>query len=213
MARKDRAIEEQDPELQKENGAAHAELPEGGGNWDDEGESVSREDKDGNVSSVSGTTEPPQQEDAVKKLQSERDALFDRVARQQAEFENYRKRVSREQADFRDYAVADAAKSFIQIVDSLDLALKAPSKGDDSDLRKGVELIRKQMEDALTKMGARSIPAAGEPFDPHLHEAIEMVETSDVKDNHVLEELQRGYKLKDRLLRPSMVKVASNPKH
>ena len=209
MARKERVTEDRDQELHQENGSAHKELPEGTA----DGDSVSqREPGDGNT--ASGVSEPPisDLEDMLKKLQSERDTLFDRVARQQAEFDNYRKRIAREQTDFRDYAVADAAKSFLQIVDSLDLALKAPSKDDDSDLRKGVELIRKQMEDALTKMGARLIPAAGEAFDPHHHEAIEMVETSDVKDNHIIEELQRGYKLKDRLLRPSMVRVARNPK-
>ncbi len=203
MARNDRTFEERDEELQH-NGAAAAELPEG------------TEDGDSAPEAESGSETPfpadSAHEEAFKKLQAERDALFDRVARQQAEFENYRKRITREQADFRDYAVADPAKSFIEILDSLDLALKAPSKGEDGDLRKGVELIRKQMEDALAKMGARPIPAAGEPFDPHLHEAIEMVETSDVKDNHIIEELQRGYKLKDRLLRPSMVRVARNPK-
>jgi molecular chaperone GrpE len=199
MARNERAVKEQDEHLH-ENGETNAELPEGSGDGDTPTES-------GKV-----TPFPAAEEDALKKLQADRDALFDRVARQQAEFDNYRKRIAREQADFRDFAVADAAKSFIQILDSLDLALKAPSKGDDTDLRKGVELIRKQMEDALTKMGARPIPAAGEPFDPHLHEAIEMVDTSDVKDNHIIDELQRGYKLKDRLLRPAMVRVARNPK-
>ena len=205
MARKERVAEDQDQdqEMHGENGAARAELPEGTANSDSD--NLTAESNGGPVA-------VPEQQDELKKLQSERDTLFDRVARQQAEFDNYRKRIAREQTDFRDYAVADAAKSFIQIVDNLDLALKAPSKGDDSDLRKGVELIRKQMEDALTKMGARPISAAGEPFDPHHHEAIEMVETSDVKDNHIIEELQRGYKLKDRLLRPSMVRVARNPK-
>jgi molecular chaperone GrpE len=200
MARNERAVKEEDEQL-RENGEAHSELPEGTVEGDTQ--------TPGNVTPFPA---PVAQEDALKKLQAERDALFDRVARQQAEFDNYRKRIAREQADFRDFAVADAAKSFIQIMDSLDLALKAPSKGDDSDLRKGVELIRKQMEDALTKMGARPIPTAGEPFDPHLHEAIEMVDTSDVKDNHIIDELQRGYKLKDRLLRPAMVRVARNPK-
>jgi molecular chaperone GrpE len=199
MSPRDRAIEEQENEQQNES---RAELPEGSDDGD--GQTVAA---DGNGAPVAA----PEQ-DAVKKLQAERDALFDRVARQQAEFDNYRKRVSREQADFRDYAVVDPARSLIQILDSLDLALKAPHKGDDSDLRKGIDLIRKQMEEALTKMGARPIPSVGEPFDPHLHEAIEMVETSDVKDNHVIEELQRGYKIKDRLLRPSMVRVARNPK-
>ncbi len=63
------------------------------------------------------------------------------------------------------------------------------------------------------KLGLRAIPSKGEPFDPHLHQAIEMVDTNEVEDHHVLDELQRGYKLKDRLLRPSMVRVARNPKH
>src|SRR6266403_796372 len=186
MARNERAVKEQDEQL-RQNGEAHSELPEGGADGD-----TPTEAQVGNVTPFPAAAAG---EDPLKKLQAERGALFDRVARQQAEFDNYRKRIVREQADFRDFAVADAAKSFIQILDSLDLALKAPSKGDDSDLRRGVELIRKQMEDALTKMGARPIPAAGEPFDPHLHEAIEMVDTSDVKDNHIVDELQRGYKL------------------
>jgi molecular chaperone GrpE len=69
------------------------------------------------------------------------------------------------------------------------------------------------LQDALQKLGLRAIPAKSEPFDPHLHEAIEMVDTTDAADHQILEELQRGYKLKDRLLRPSMVRVARNPKH
>ncbi|PYX84538.1 MAG: nucleotide exchange factor GrpE [Acidobacteria bacterium] len=81
-----------------------------------------------------------------------------------------------------------------------------------AEFRNGVELIYKQLQDALVKQGLRPVPAKGEPFNPHLHEAIEMVDTRDADDHEVLEELQRGYKLKDRLLRPSMVKVARNPK-
>ncbi len=74
-----------------------------------------------------------------------------------------------------------------------------------------MELIYKQLQDALAKLGVRPIPAKGEPFDPHYHEAVELVETTDVPDHEILEELQRGYKFKDRLLRPAMVKVAKNP--
>jgi molecular chaperone GrpE len=85
--------------------------------------------------------------------------------------------------------------------------------GAKSDLRSGVELIHKQLNDALQKLGVRAVPAKGEQFDPHVHEAVEMVETSEAEDHEVLEELQRGYKLKERLLRPAMVKVARNPKH
>ena len=151
----------------------------------------------------------------IRRLTAERDLLFDRLARQQAEFENLRKRASRDQAEFRDYAIADTVKSLIPILDNFDLALRAQdtANANGNDLRKGLELIRKQMDEVLQKLGVQAVPAAGEPFDPRYHEAIEMVESSDEKDNHVLTELQRGYKLKDRLLRPAMVRVAKNPKH
>jgi molecular chaperone GrpE len=145
----------------------------------------------------------------LQKLKAERDSLLDRLARAQAEFENARRRATKEQQDFRDYAAADSIRSLLPVLDSFELALRA--KSDPADFRSGVELIYKQLQDALTKLGVRAIPAKGEPFDPHVHEAIEMVETSDVPDHEVLEELQRGYKIKDRLLRPAMVKVAKNP--
>jgi molecular chaperone GrpE len=147
-----------------------------------------------------------------EKLKAERDSLIDRLARLQAEFENARKRTAREQQEFREYAVADALKALLPILDSFERALQT-SASDKSEFRGGVELIYKQLQDALVKLGLRPIPAKGEPFDPHLHQAIEMVDTKEAEDHHVLDELQRGYKLKDRLLRPSMVRVARNPKH
>jgi len=146
--------------------------------------------------------------DQLVRLQAERDALFDRLARQQAEFENLRKRSAKEQADFREYAVADTVKQLIPIIDNFDLALKA--KSNEADLRKGLELIRKQMDELFNKLGVQAVPAKGEPFDPRFHEAIEMVDSSDVKENHVVDELQRGYKLKDRLLRPAKVRVSKH---
>jgi molecular chaperone GrpE len=145
----------------------------------------------------------------LQKLKAERDSLLDRLARAQAEFENARRRASKEQQDFRDYAAADAIKSLLPVIDSFERALQV--KSEPGDFRSGVELIYKQLQDALAKLGVRAIPAKGEPFDPRVHEAIEMVETSDAADHEVLEELQRGYKLKDRLLRPAMVKVAKHP--
>jgi molecular chaperone GrpE len=148
-------------------------------------------------------------ETELQKLKAERDSLLDRLARAQAEFENARRRASKEQQDFRDYATVDTVKSLLPVIDSFERALQV--KSEPGDFRSGVELIYKQLQDALAKLGVRPIPAKGEPFDPHVHEAIEMVETSDVTDHEVLEELQRGYKLKDRLLRPAMVKVAKNP--
>jgi len=144
-----------------------------------------------------------------QKVKSERDSLLDRMARMQAEFENARRRTVKEQQEFRDYAAADALKSLLPVVDSLERALL--TKSDATELRNGVDLIYKQLQTALAKLSVHPIASKGETFDPHYHEAIEMVETSDAPDHQIVEELQRGYKFKDRLLRPAMVKVARNP--
>ena len=148
-----------------------------------------------------------QAEDEAQKLRTERDSLFDRLARLQAEFDNYRKRAAKERDDFRDFAVSDAARTLLPVLDSFNLALKNASAKPE-DLRKGVELIHKQLQDVLQKMNVQRIPAQGERFDPRVHEAIEMVESNEVPDHHVLEELQPGYRIKERLLRPAMVRVA-----
>jgi molecular chaperone GrpE len=145
----------------------------------------------------------------LQKIRAERDALLDRLARAQAEFDNVRKRAVKEQQDFRDFAMADAIKSLLPVVDNFERALQ--SKSEPADFRAGVDLIYKQLRDVLSKLGVQPIEAKGQQFNPHLHEAIEMVDTSDAADHEVLEEWQRGYKYKDRLLRPSMVKVARNP--
>jgi molecular chaperone GrpE len=146
----------------------------------------------------------------IQKLKAERDALLDRVARMQADFENARKRAARELQDYREYALADAIRDLLPVLDSFERALKTSSS--QKDLRSGIELISKQLGDALARLGLRPIPTKGEAFDPRFHEAIEMVETTEAADHQILEELQRGYKLKDRLLRPAMVKVARNSK-
>ena len=151
----------------------------------------------------------PRADDEIKKLRDERDSLFDRLARLQAEFDNYRKRAAKENADFRDYAVADAAKALLPAIDNLALALKSAS-GSPDDFRKGVELIQRQLQDTLQKLNVQEIRAKGQPFDPRFHEAIEVVESDKVPDHHVLEELQPGYRMKDRLLRPAMVIVAKS---
>jgi len=145
----------------------------------------------------------------VEKLKAERDALLDRLARLQAEFDNARKRAARDQQEFREFAAADAIRSILPIVDSLERALKAPG-AESGDFRSGIELIYRQFLDALQKLGVQPIVSVGQPFDPRVHEAIEMVDTTEAKDHEVLEELQRGYKYKDRLLRPAMVRVARN---
>jgi molecular chaperone GrpE len=148
-------------------------------------------------------------EGELKQLRAERDNLLDRLARLQAEFENARKRAAKENADFRDYAVADAARALLPVIDNFNLALKN-ANAKPEDFRRGVELIHKQLQDVLQKMNVQPVAAQGQPFDPRSHEAIEMVESDDVPENHVVEELQPGYRIKERLLRPAMVRVAKS---
>jgi molecular chaperone GrpE len=167
--------------------------------------------KDGGRESASGPVAKPAEAGGTsetEKLKAERDALLDRLARLQAEFDNARKRAAREQQEFREYAAADVIKSFLPILDSFERALKAG--GNAGDFRSGVELIYRQFQDALQKIGVQPITAVGQAFDPRMHEAVEMVDTTEVPDHHVVDELQRGYKYKDRLLRPAMVRVARN---
>ena len=144
----------------------------------------------------------------VEKLKAERDALLDRLARQQAEFDNARKRAVREQQEFRDFAAADVIKNILPVLDSFERALKAGGDAERVSQRGGADLPAAG-QDALQKAGVQPITAVGKPFDPKMHEAIEMVDTTDVPDHHVLDELQRGYQYKDRLLRPAMVRVAT----
>jgi molecular chaperone GrpE len=148
----------------------------------------------------------------LERVRVERAAYLDRAARLQAEFDNFRKRNVKEQQDYRDYALAEALKSLLPILDSLDRALKTPSASIE-DFRSGIELIDKQFHDVLGKLGVQPVPAEGERFDPNLHQAVQMVDTEHIADNHVIDELQRGYRLKDRLLRPAMVRVARNSRH
>jgi molecular chaperone GrpE len=164
------------------------------------------EEKSAAVANPQGSTETGV-EGELPRVRAERNDLFERLARLQAEFDNYRKRAAKENAEYRDYAISDAARSLLPVVDSFTLALKN-STAKPEDLRKGVELIFKQLQDVLQKLNIERISTQGEPFDPRVHEAIEMVETDAAPDHHVLEELQPGYRIKGRLLRPAMVRVA-----
>ncbi len=180
-------------EVEKSNLDLEHELPSGDG-----GESPAQ--------AVAGESSAPDSE--LQKITAERDSLLDRLARAQAEFENARRRTVKEQQDFRDYAAADTIKSLLPVLDSFERALQV--KSDAAEFRNGIDLIYKQLQTALGKLSLQPIAAKGQPFDPHYHEAIEMVDTTEAPDHQVIEELQRGYKLKDRLLRPAMVKVARN---
>jgi molecular chaperone GrpE len=146
------------------------------------------------------------QPDPLEDLRRERDALQDRLLRTAAEFDNYRKRMDRERRDLAEYTAGEAIKDLLPIIDNLERALQASAQ--DDPLRKGVELIHKQMLEMLRKRGVTPIEALGTNFDPNVHEAVTHEESAQHREGEVMEELQRGYKVGDRLLRPAMVKVA-----
>ena len=146
----------------------------------------------------------------LDQLKAERDRLLDRLARLQAEFENARKRAERERVEHREFAAGSVAEQFLPVLDNLELALKA--KGSAEQLRSGVSLIVKQLEEILEKLQVKAVPTEGEAFDPRFHEALGTVERDDVPDQHVAEEVRKGYKIRERLLRPALVRVAHNVK-
>jgi molecular chaperone GrpE len=158
---------------------------------------------------LAGRTERVSQAECDQ-LKAERDQLMDRLARLQAEFDNARKRAERERIEFRDYAAGNVVEQFLPVLDNFELALK--STGSAHQLRHGVDLIVKQMEEILRQMQVTPVPTVGEAFDPRIHEALGTVDRDDLPDQHVAEEIRRGYRLRDRLLRPALVRVAHNPK-
>jgi molecular chaperone GrpE len=139
-------------------------------------------------------------------LRVERDELRDTLQRRQAEFENFRKRTERERMEQSQYASMDVVGDLLPVLDDFERALTADSNS--PEYAKGVQMIYQRMAESLKKTGLDPIEATGKAFDPHLHQAIERVETNEVPDHTVLAEFQRGYQFKGKLLRPSMVKVA-----
>ena len=139
-------------------------------------------------------------------LAKEKGELHDLIQRRQAEFENFRRRVEREKAEVFDFASMDSVKALLPVLDDFERALKVEST--DRDYVRGMELIYQRFYDLLKKLGLEPISTKDELFDPHVHHAVEMVDTDEYPDHTILEEYQRGYNFKGRLLRPAMVKVA-----
>jgi molecular chaperone GrpE len=157
---------------------------------------------------IEAGTEAQDSNTELEQLRGERDQLVDRLARLQAEFDNARKREIKERQDTRDYAIQSAVEPFLSVLDNFSLALK--SDGDVAQLRTGVQLIVKQMEEALRSLNVQPVESIGAQFDPRIHEALGSIETLEHPDHQVLEEIRRGYKLRDKLLRPALVRIASN---
>ena len=144
----------------------------------------------------------------LEQARGERDQARDRLARLQAEFDNARKREAKERQDARDRGVEAAVEPFLGVMDNFALALKA--EGSVEQLRAGVDLILKQMEEALRGLSVQPVEAVGAQFDPRLHEALGSVETAEYPDHQVIDEIRRGYRLRDKLLRPALVRIATN---
>lgn len=145
---------------------------------------------------------------AIDKLTAEKNELTDRLLRKQAELENFRKRMQREKEEFLQHATADLIHNLLPALDALDRALSHRNEGAPEQFYQGLELIRKELMDALSRAGLTPLESVGHLFDPHVHQAVEIVEAGEHRDQEIVEEMQRGYRLKKRLLRPAVVKVA-----
>jgi len=147
----------------------------------------------------------------LRELLNEKQELTNTLVRRQADFENYRKRIEREREQERRRAVEALVERLLPVLDAFDRALAAPETLGQAEYRKGVELIQRQLWDALSKQGLARIESTGKEFNPHFHHAIERVETNEHAEGVVIEELQPGYLFHEHVLRPAMVRVATAP--
>ncbi len=157
---------------------------------------------------AAGDEEPVAKTDPLAESLREKDALQDRLLRTVADFDNYRKRIDRERRDQANALVAEAIEELLPIIDNLERALDAPADSDADGFRTGIELIHRQMIELLRQRGVKPILATGADFDPRFHQAVVHEVSVEHREGEVMEELRTGYMLGERLLRPSMVKVA-----
>ncbi len=140
------------------------------------------------------------------KLAAEKSELQERLLRRQAEFENFRKRAQREREEYLEFAGAGTMEALLPILDDFERALKAECV--DKEYARGTELIYQRLLDTAKKLGLEPLQVVGEKFDPNRHHAVDRVQSAEAEDDRVLDELQRGYNYRGRLLRPAMVRVA-----
>jgi molecular chaperone GrpE len=153
--------------------------------------------------------EPASEESLLKQIQADLDRFRDLALRSQADFENFRKRASREKEDAVKYANASFLEKLIPILDNFELGLNAArSSAENSPILAGMDMVAKQLTDFLLGSGVEPINAEGQPFDPNLHEAVAQEASDEVAEGVVVRQLRRGYKLRERLLRPATVTVS-----
>jgi molecular chaperone GrpE len=142
-------------------------------------------------------------------LAAEKAKLYDRLLRRQADFDNFRKRVERDRSEYIQFAAMDLIRELLPLLDDFERALAVETA--DREYARGVEMMYQRFFDTLKRMGLEPIETAGRTFDPNLHQALDREETDEVEDHAILQEYQKGYNFKGKLLRPSMVKVAVRP--
>lgn len=162
----------------------------------DEGEETLSEESDQN-----------DEEDTIAKLQDENKEQLERMLRIQAEFDNYKRRTQQERANERKYQVQKLAEELLPVLDNFERALKVEVNEESKGIYEGIQMVYKQFLEALKSQGVEAIDVEKEQFDPNLHHAVMQVEDDQYQPNEIVEELQKGYMLNDRVLRPSMVKV------
>ncbi|GEN52016.1 nucleotide exchange factor GrpE [Halobacillus faecis] len=146
--------------------------------------------------------------DELEKLRQEKEEINNRLLRLQADYDNFRRRTQKEKEADRKYRSQSLVEELIPALDNFERALQVEVDGDAAkNFANGMKMVYDQFKAALEKEGVEEIPAEGEEFDPHMHQAIMQVEDENYESNIVVEELQKGYRLKDRVIRPSMVKV------
>lgn len=157
----------------------------------------------------------PEQIEDLKSRAAKADENWERLLRTTADFENFKKRAAREKQDALKFANESLIQKLIPLLDNFDMALAAVQNGQtgaaSSSLQSGINMILQQFKSALTEAGLEEVDATGQPFDPNLHEAISQQETAEVPEGHVVQQLRKGYKLRDRLLRPASVIIAKKP--
>ena len=149
---------------------------------------------------------------ANEKLKKEMGELYERLLRKQAELENFRKRAQREKEEFRQFAAEDLIRDLLPVLDAFERALRHRAPAVPETFYQGMELIHRQLSEVLARAGLEAIETSGQLFDPHYHQAVETVEEAGRRDHEIVEELQRGYMLRHRLLRPAIVRVAVKPR-
>ena len=163
------------------------------------------------VEAASSPAPTSENDSALEQLQKEASEMRELAQRKQAELENYRKRMERERVDLARYAGADVVKEVLPVLDNLERAQSYAAGSSDEQLRDGVALVHRQLQEILNRLGLTEVESQGKPFDPNFHEAVSQNETEEHPDGTVLSVFQKGYLFKDRLLRPAMVSVARAP--